>query len=582
MRKFLTMCLGLAMLVMAVPAQVFAQSDKYEVKGVVVDTTGTPVIGASVIEQGTTNGVTTDLNGQYVLRVNGPESIIEISFIGYKTLALAANSDLLANAVLEDDSEMIDDVVVIGYGVVKKNDLTGSISTVKADQTNKGLATSPTDLLRGKSAGVVITSGDGAPGSAATIRIRGGSSLNASNDPLIVVDGLPISNSGISGMGNALASINPSDIESFTVLKDASATAIYGSRASNGVIIITTKKGSKYDSNVPHVAVDFTASLSQNSRYVDVMTGDQMRETLKWYYGTEDTDAYRSATQYKDANGNPVNTDWQREIYQLAQSYEGNVSLSGNVKMGEKNNLPYRVSYGYLNQDGTLKTSNMSRHTLSLNLNPQLLDNHLTISLNGKGMIMDNRFANTGAVSQAVQFDPTKPVYLDNAEGGVHGYYSWRGVDGKHNTMANQNPVALLEEKIDVSTAKRFVGNAQVDYKIHGLEDLRLNLNLGLDVSKSNGTVDVAPGAEQSIHATDQAGSGYHTDYSQLRRDQTLEFYGAYAKTLGDHSFDVMLGYSWQHSYTQSFNATNRVADVTKWDVYSDEPYVALDPTAAN
>ena len=570
------MCLGLAILAMAVPAQVFAQSGKYEVKGVVVDTTGTPVIGASVIEQGTTNGVTTDFNGQYVLRVNGPESIIEISFIGYKTLALAANSDLLANAVLYDDSEMIDDVVVIGYGVVKKNDLTGSVSTVKADQTNKGLATSPTDLLRGKSAGVVITSGSGAPGSAATIRIRGGSSLNASNDPLVVVDGLPISNSGISGMGNALASINPSDIESFTVLKDASATAIYGSRASNGVIIITTKKGSKYDSNVPHVSADFTASLSQNSKYVDVMTGDEMRQALEWYYGTKDTDAYRSATKYVDANGKPVNTDWQREIYQLAQSYEGNVSLSGNVKMGEKNNLPYRVSYGYLNQDGTLKTSNMSRHTLSLNLNPQLLNNHLTISLNGKGMLMDSRFANEGAISQAVQYDPTKPVYLDNKDGGIHGYYSWRGIDGKHNTMANQNPVAMLEEKVDVSKAKRFVGNAQVDYKVHGFEDLRFNLNVGVDVSKSNGTVDVAPGAEQSIHSTGDAGSGSHSVYRQLRRDQTLEFYAAYAKTLGEHSFDVMLGYSWQHYFTKSYNATHRVANVSKWDPYSDESYKRL------
>ena len=581
MRKFLTMCLGLAVLAMAIPAQVFAQS-KYEVKGVVVDTTGTPVIGASVVEQGTTNGVTTDVNGQYLLRVNSSESIVVISFIGYHTQSLVASSSVLSNVVLEEDSEMIDDVVVIGYGVVKKNDLTGSVSTVKADQTNKGLATSPTDLLRGKSAGVVITSGDGAPGSAAQIRIRGGSSLNASNDPLVVVDGLPISNSGISGVGNALASINPSDIESFTVLKDASATAIYGSRASNGVIIITTKKGSKYDSGVPHVSVDFTASLSQNTKYVDVMTGDQMRQTLEWYYGTQDTDAYRSATKYVDANGNYVNTDWQREIYQLAQSYEGNIALSGNVKLGSKDNLPYRVSYGYLNQDGTLKTSNMSRHTLALNLNPSFFNNHLTVGLNGKGMIMDNRFANTGAISQAVQFDPTKPVYLANEEGGIHGYYSWRGVDGKHNTMANQNPVAMLNEKVDLSKAKRFVGNASFDYKVHGLEDLRFNLNLGVDVSKSNGTVDVAPGAEQSIHSTGDAGSGSHTDYSQLKRDQTLEFYGAYAKTLGDHSFDVMLGYSWQHFYTQSYNATHRVADVTKWDVYSNEPYVALDTTAPN
>ncbi|MBO5895140.1 MAG: TonB-dependent receptor [Alistipes sp.] len=567
---------------MAIPAQVFAQSGRYEVKGVVVDATGTPVIGASVVEQGTTNGITTDVNGQYVLNVNSSESVVVVSYIGYVTQTLAASSELLQRVVLEEDSAMIDDVVVIGYGVVKKNDLTGSISTVKADQTNKGLATSPTDLLRGKSAGVVITSGDGAPGSASTIRIRGGSSLNASNDPLVVVDGLPVSNSGISGVGNALASINPSDIESFTVLKDASATAIYGSRASNGVIIITTKKGSKYDTGAPHVAVDFTASLSQNARFVDVMTGDQMRQTLEWYYGTQDTDAYRSATKYTDANGNYVNTDWQREIYQLAQSYEGNVSLTGNVKMGQKSNLPYRVSYGYLNQDGTLKTSNMSRHTLSVNLSPTVWDNHLTINVNGKGMIMDNRFANTGAVSQAVQFDPTKPVYLANEDGGINGYYSWRGVDGKHNTMANQNPVAMLNDKVDLSTAKRFVGNAQVDYKIHGLEDLRLNLNLGLDISKSNGTVDVAPGAEQSIHATDQAGSGYHSNYSQLKRDQTLEFYGAYAKTLGDHSFDVMLGYSWQHYYTQSFNESWRVADVSKWDVYSNEPYVPMDSAAAN
>ena len=572
------MCLGLALLAMAVPAQVFAQS-KYEVKGVVVDTTGTPVIGASVVEQGTTNGVTTDLNGQYMLKVNSAESIVEISFIGYKTVALAASSDLLANVVLEDDSEMIDDVVVIGYGVVKKNDLTGSISTVKADQTNKGLATSPTDLLRGKSAGVVITSGDGAPGSAAQIRIRGGSSLNASNDPLVVIDGLPVSNSGISGVGNALASINPSDIESFTVLKDASATAIYGSRASNGVIIITTKKGSKYDSGAPHLSIDFTTSLSHNSKYVDVMTGDEMRQTLEWYYGTQDTDAYRSATKY--GNGRQ-NTDWQREIYQLAQSYEGNAAISGNIKLGANDNLPYRISLGYINQDGTLKTSNMSRHTLSLNLNPTFFDNHLTVSLNGKGMIMNNRFANTGAVSQAVQFDPTKPVYLSDEEGGINGYYTWRGIDGKHNTMANQNPVAMLEDKYDLSNAKRFVGNAQIDYKIHGLEDLRLNLNLGLDVSKSHGTVDVAPGAEQSRHATAEAGSGYHTDYSQLKRDQTLEFYAAYAHTWGDHAFDVMAGYSWQHYYYQNYNAQYRVADVAKWDVDSKEPYVALDPSASN
>ncbi|MBQ2364994.1 MAG: TonB-dependent receptor [Alistipes sp.] len=541
MRKFLTMCLGLALLMMAVPAQVFAQSGKYEVKGVVVDTTGTPVIGASVFEIGTNNGVTTDVNGQYELKVNSAESIVEISFIGYKTLTLVASSSQLQNVVLEEDSARIDDVVIVGYGVVKKNDLTGSVSTVKADQTNKGLATSPTDLLRGKSAGVVVTSGDGAPGSGASIRIRGGASLSASNDPMIVIDGLPVSNDGVSGMGNPLTSINPSDIESFTVLKDASATAIYGSRASNGVIIITTKKGSKYDSGAPHVSVDFTASLSQNAKYVDVLTGDEMRQVMEWYMGGTDNAAYGAL--------GTANTDWQREIYQLAQSYEANASLTGNIKMGDKNHLPYRVSGGYINQDGTLKTSNMERGTLSINLNPNLLNNHLTIGLNAKGTITNNRFANSGAVGEAVRFDPTQPVYSEN---GYNGYFSWGA-----NSNATSNPVATLNDKNDVSNAKRFIGNAQIDYKIHGFEDLRLNLNLGLDYAKSSGTVDIASGVEMVSKDGDPRGN--HTDYSYLRRDQTLEFYGDYSKTLGDHSFGIMAGYSWQHFYNESYNATNNL-----------------------
>ena len=535
------MCLGLALLLMAVPAQVFAQSGKYEVKGVVVDTTGTPVIGASVFEIGTNNGVTTDVNGQYELKVNSAESIVEISFIGYKTLTLVASSSALQNVVLEEDSARIDDVVIVGYGVVKKNDLTGSVSTVKADQTNKGLATSPTDLLRGKSAGVVVTSGDGAPGSGASIRIRGGASLSASNDPMIVIDGLPVSNDGVSGMGNPLTSINPSDIESFTVLKDASATAIYGSRASNGVIIITTKKGSKYDSGAPHVSVDFTASLSQNAKYVDVLTGDEMRQVMEWYMGGTDNAAYNAL--------GTANTDWQREIYQLAQSYEANASLTGNIKMGDKNNLPYRVSGGYINQDGTLKTSNMERGTLSVNLNPNLLNNHLTIGLNAKGTITNNRFANGGAVGEAVRFDPTQPVYSEN---GYNGYFSWGA-----NSNATSNPVATLNDKNDVSNAKRFIGNAQIDYKIHGFEDLRLNLNLGMDYAKSSGTVDIASGAEMVSKDGDPRGN--HTDYSYLRRDQTLEFYGDYSKTLGDHSFGIMAGYSWQHFYNESYNATNNL-----------------------
>ena len=549
------MCLGLAILAMAIPAQVFAQSGRYEVKGVVVDATGIPVIGATVIEQGTTNGITADVNGQFVLNVNSDQSIVSISYIGYLTKTLVASSTELQHVVLEEDSAMIDDVVVIGYGVVKKDDLTGSVSTVKADQTNKGLATSPTDLLRGKSAGVVVTSGDGAPGSGASIRIRGGASLSASNDPMIVIDGLPVSNDGVSGMGNPLTSINPSDIESFTVLKDASATAIYGSRASNGVIIITTKKGSKYDSGAPHVSADFTASLSQNARYVDVFTGDEMRQVMEWYMGGTDNPAYAAL--------GTANTDWQREIYQLAQSYEGNLSLTGNIKMGDKSNLPYRVSGGYINQDGTLKTSNMERGTLSVNLNPQLWNNHLSINLNAKGTITNNRFANQSAVGEAVRFDPTQPVYSEN---GYNGYFSWGA-----NSNATSNPVASLNDKLDLSNAKRFIGNAQIDYKIHGFEDLRLNLNVGLDYAQSGGTVDIASGTEMVSKDGDPRGN--HSDYSYLRRDQTLEFYGDYFKTLGKHSFGVMAGYSWQHFYNQSFNATyNLDTEETAKDYWISNP----------
>ena len=242
MRKFLTMCLGLAVLAMAIPAQVFAQS-KYEVKGVVVDATGTPVIGASVVEQGTTNGVTTDLNGQYVLRVRSAESVVTVTYIGYKTQTLVASSELLKRLVLEEDSEMIDDVVIIGYGTVKKDDLTGSVVAVKADELNRGAVVSTQDMMQGKVPGLQVIPGDGGPNSGSTIRIRGAASLNASNDPLIVIDGVPVASDAGSGMANPLALVNPNDIESFTVLKDASAAAIYGSRASNGVIIITTKKG---------------------------------------------------------------------------------------------------------------------------------------------------------------------------------------------------------------------------------------------------------------------------------------------------------------------------------------------------
>lgn len=534
---------------MLISAQAYGQA--LTIKGVVKDKAGEPVIGANVLVKGTTNGTITDFDGNFVLNAD-KNDIIAISFIGYQTQELPASA--LMNVVLSDDSQLLQDVVIIGYGTVKKDDLTGSVATVKADQINKGVATSPSDLLRGKSAGVVITQGSGQPGAASTIRIRGGSSLSATNDPLIVIDGLPVSNESISGMSDPLASINPGDIESFTVLKDASATAIYGSRASNGVIVITTKKGSKGGSLIPKVNVDFAASLSQVSRYVDVMDAGTLRQAVADYAGS-DSDAYRALGD--------ANTDWQKEIYQLAPTYEGNISFNGQLPLGKAGSMPYRVSGGYLSQKGVLRTSQMDRGTLSVNLSPQLLDGHLTVGLNAKGVVTDNRFANQDAIGQAIHMDPTQPVY-DDSERGNHGYYMWRDLNGNCNTMATSNPVALLYEKDDRATAKRFIGNAQLDYKVHGVEGLRFNVNAGLDFSTSSGTVDVLQGSEQSLHNTAESGSGSHKDYSYLRRDQTLESYLDYSRTLGSHFFDVMAGYSWQHFYTASSSYSVKKSDASQ------------------
>lgn len=564
MRRILTAIAGILML-FGMSASVFAQGG-YQVKGTVSDEMG-PIAGATILEAGTSNGTATDLDGNFTLNVKSAASTIEISFIGFRTASFKASA-MPADIILEEDAELLGDVVIIGYGTVRKNDMTGSVSAVKADQINKGVISTPTSLLMGKSAGVVVTMGDGAPGAGNTIRIRGGSSLKANNNPLIVVDGLPVSEVGINGVGDPMASINPSDIETFTVLKDASATAIYGSRASNGVIIITTKKGSQ-DKKL-HVNADVSFSVSQNTKYVDVLDGNEVRNLISKVYG-EDSGAY-SLLGYGNASDRQyANTDWQKEIYRNALTTDANASVQGKVG-GQHNYMPYRVSLGYHNQDGTLKTSNMTRSTIGLNLTPTLMDQHLTINLNAKGMDMDNRFANQDAIGAAVRFDPTKPVYDEN---GLNGYSWWNYGKGTFtldncNTMAGQNPVALLNDKIDKSDAKRFIGNAQFDYKIHGLEDLRINLNLGLDYSKSEGTVDVAPDTEQSMHSTNQQAnnhaSGYHTNYSQIRNDRTLELYADYNHDFGRHNLDVMGGYSWSHYYNETFNEQYKADGTTASD----------------
>lgn len=561
MKKLMTFLLAITL---GSLASAYAQS--YVAKGTVVDATNQPVIGATVLEQGTRNVTVTDIDGKFTLTVPSSTTVLEISFMGYKTMAVAAYN--AQNVVMEEDAEALEEVVVIGYGTVKKRDMTGSVAAVEADQINKGAITSPAEMLQGKAAGVVITTGDGMPGSSSTIRIRGGSSLNASNDPLIIIDGLPVSNAGISGMSDPLSSINPNDIANFTVLKDASATAIYGSRASNGVIIINTKKASKRDSARPTVSVDYTASLSQNTKYLDVMTGDEMRAAMANYANTISDGANALAALGTE------NTDWQKEIYQMAWSHDANVSLQGNFKLGKTAYMPYRVSGGYLDRTGTLKTGYMKRGTVAINLNPTFLKEHLTLNLSAKGVLTKNRFANGGAIGQAAQYDPTQPVYADSQHG-LDGYRMWGSWDGSSfvaNNMANQNPLAMLEQMKDLSTARRVIANAQIDYKIHGLEDLKLHLNLGIDYVNSEGTKDTPVGSEMSYHDKSQIGSGYHGTYSQKRNDKTLEFYADYNKTLGKHTLGAMAGYSWQHFYREENSHDMRQSDKSSLK----DPYLFL------
>ncbi|MBQ2360675.1 MAG: SusC/RagA family TonB-linked outer membrane protein, partial [Prevotella sp.] len=388
-----TMPLRMLALICGLFLTVSAFAQQITVKGHVKDATGEPIIGATIRVVGVEGGTVSDIDGNFTLNAN-PGATLSVSYIGYATQEVSAASDVVIT--LEDDvANSLNEVVVIGYGVAKKSDLTGSVAALKPDAKNKGVVVNPQDMLAGKVAGVNITSNDGAPGTGAQIRIRGGSSLNASNDPLIVIDGLAMDNEGVKGLSNPLSMINPQDIESFNVLKDASATAIYGSRGSNGVIIITTKKGRQ--GMKPSISYSGSATVSMRQKSLKVMNGDEYRSFIKKMY---------------DANSIPVqalgtaNTDWQKEIYRTAISHDHNVTLSGAVK-----SLPYRLSVGYTDQQGILKTSDFKRVTAAINLNPSFFDNHLTLNLNGKGMYAKTKYADTQAVSAAVYMDPTQDPY---------------------------------------------------------------------------------------------------------------------------------------------------------------------------
>ena len=513
------------------------------VKGIVKDTTGEPIIGANVIVKGTTNGTITDFDGYFLLNANKGDIII-ISFIGYRSQEAQAAASM--NIILKDDTELLDEVVVIGYGSVKKDDLSGSVVAIKAEEMNKGAVTSPQELIMGKVPGLSVSQGDGAPGAGSTIRIRGGASLNASNDPLIVIDGIPVSNDAAPGTPNALATINPNDIETFTVLKDASATAIYGSRASNGVIIIQTKKGTQ-----DKIKVSYSGTFTAKDPYkrIETLDAQSFREVMQAQYpeGTaQSADIQRILNVYPNQS-----TDWQDAIYQTGLSTDQNIGIAGKAGF-----MPFRISLGYNTEKGTLKTSKYERYTGAVNLSPKFFDNHLSVDINVKGTINKNRFADSGAVGAAAFFDPTKPIY--DEENRYNGYWNWGIVQGAQADLATQNPLSLLYDRNNHGTTKRSLGNIQLDYKIHGLEDLHANLNLGYDVAKTTGRNFVNSNSVQSSLDKTFTGLGQGNTWNNLRRNHLLDFYMNYAKNIESikSNFDIMAGYSWQHFYYANHDIT--------------------------
>ena len=545
--RMLVLLLGLFLSVGA-----FAQID---VKGHVKDAQGEPVIGATVRVVGTQTATVTDFDGNFALKADQGADIT-VTYVGYQDATVKAAPNLVIT--LREDAAVLNEVVVIGYGQVKKSDLTGSVTAMRPDSKNKGVVVNPQDMIAGKVAGVNITSNDGAPGSGAMIRIRGGSSLNASNDPLIVIDGLAMDNEGVKGLSNPLSMINPADIESFNVLKDASATAIYGSRGSNGVIIITTKKGRK-GALAPQISYSGSLTISNNKKTLEVMDGDEYRAFITKMYGAGSIPVSALGT---------ANTNWQDEIFRTAISHDHNVTVAGAVK-----NLPYRVSVGYTGQQGTLKTSDFKRVTASLNLNPSFFNDHLTMNLNAKGMYAETQYADGGAVGAAVYYDPTQDPHAFTSEyhkqmlgsdydktlSNFGGYFQWPAVAnydgdtswpyGYNSTASIANPLSLLYGRDQHARSRSFIGSADIDYKVHGFEDLRLHLTLGADISK---------GIETTNNERWYTGSWYYGsngDETILKRNHQLSAYAQYYKDFAKiHHFDIMGGYEWQHFWRDQKN----------------------------
>lgn len=520
----------------------FAMAQQTVLKGKVTDSSsGEALPGVSIVVKGTTNGTITNMNGMFSLGVNRGD-VVQFSFVGYKLQEVVIEAQKELQVAMTVDNEELEEVVVIAYGTRKKTDLTGAVTSVSSKEFQKGNIASSEQLLTGKVPGLQITSSGGAAGAGSTIRIRGGASLNASNDPLIVIDGVPVEGNGLSGSANLLNTINPNDIESISVLKDASATALYGSRASNGVLIITTKKGAvgalKFNFNTQE-------SVGLVAKYVDVLDGDQIRSIIN-------ADALATGNNtYKNLLGT-ANTDWQKEIYQAAISSDNNLSASGSIKK-----IPFRISTGYLTQDGILKTNNFKRITVGLNLSPKFFTDHLSVNLNAKYSNTQNRFADEGgAIGGAVGFDPTQPVMMDGSNYAKYGgYYEWLQANGDpintNGPATGPNPLSLLEQRDNTSQVNRLIGNIQLDYKLHFLPDLHVLLNLGLDKATGSGD-DNRPATMASAAYKNGIFSHYKQGKSNTLADVSL----FYSKEIAEakSKFDVLVGHSYQDFYTDVYN----------------------------
>lgn len=518
-----------------------------KITGRVTDSqTGEAIQGVTVSVSGTSVATQTDADGSFSINAAADATLLFTS-VNYEMVAEEVGGRTSLSVQMTRMVEKLSEVVInIGYGTTTKKDLTGSVTQISTKDFQSGQITTPEQLIAGKVAGVQIVSNGGAPGAGSTIRIRGGASLNASNDPLIVIDGVPVSSSGIAGAPSALSMINPNDVESFTVLKDASATAIYGSRASNGVIIITTKSGRT--GGKPRYNFNTNFSVSEIPHGVNVLKAEQFRNIVSAIGSTADISRLGTA-----------NTDWQDAIYRTALTTDNNFNISGGLKK-----MPYRVSVGYLNQQGVLKTGKLDRYSAAINVVPTLLDDHLKINLNLKGSITKSRFANQGAISAAVFFDPTKPIYSDDSR--YNGYWEWRDANSNKGLLdlAPLNPVGLLMDRHDNSNVKRSIGNVLLDYKVHFLPDLHAFLNVGYDYALGTGTIFVDSSAAQAYkRSPDGQHSGVDNQYWQERKDKLLEAYLNYSKNIQsiDSKLEIVAGYGYQDFLTTSKNFPDVTAD---------------------